>query len=131
MSKKIIYVILGALTAIALGVLAFLMAYFKMGYESFMGAMIVMMSYGFLNIILLLVTVLNKHEIKRLSAAIYATIVAIGVLGYYILRYINHYEEGFIIYWSVYAGITIIAITVLVILNFKLAPQKPVMVRQK
>ncbi|WP_147387563.1 hypothetical protein [Anaeroplasma bactoclasticum] len=107
------------------------MVYFKMGYWSFMGTMIVTLSYGFLNIVLMLIKVLQRYEIKRLTAAVYASLVAIGVLGYYIIKYIGKYEDLRLIYWIVYAIVTVISVTVLTIINFKLAPQKPVMMRQK
>lgn len=129
MSKKIFWIIWGFLILIAAFMLAFVMVYFKMEYASFMGAMIVTMAYGFLNIVLMLIYVLQRNEIKRITAAVYASLVAIGVLGYYIVKYVGYYDNAKLIYWIVYALITVILVTVLTIINFKLAPQKPVMKR--
>ena len=109
----------------------FFMVFFKMEYWSFMGTLISTMSYGFLNIILLLIKVLNRYEIKRLTGAIYATIVAIGVLGYYVLKYVDKYQEARLIYWIVYGLLLVASVTVLTVINYKLKPQKPVMVGQK
>ena len=129
MSKKIFWIIWGFLIIVAVFMLAFLMVFFKMEYASFMGAMIVTMAYGFLNIVLMLIYVLQRNEIKRITAAVYASLVAIGVLGYYIVKYVGYYDNAKLIYWIVYASITVILVTVLTIINFKLAPQKPVMKR--
>ncbi|RIA75870.1 hypothetical protein EI71_01043 [Anaeroplasma bactoclasticum] len=131
MSKRGFFIIWLSLIVIAISLVVFLMVYFKMGYWSFMGTMIVTLSYGFLNIVLMLIKVLQRYEIKRLTAAVYASLVAIGVLGYYIIKYIGKYEDLRLIYWIVYAIVTVISVTVLTIINFKLAPQKPVMMRQK
>ena len=131
MSKRGFFIIWLSLIVIAISLVVFLMVYFKMGYWSFMGTMIVTLSYGFLNIVLMLIKVLQRYEIKRLTAAVYASLVAIGVLGYYIIKYIGKYEDLRLIYWIVYAIVTVISVTVLTIVNFKLAPQKPVMMRQK
>ncbi len=131
MSKRGFFIIWLSLIVIAISLVVFLMVYFKMGYWSFMGTMIVTLSYGFLNIVLMLIKVLQRYEIKRLTAAVYASLVAIGVLGYYIIKYIGKYDDLRLIYWIVYAIVTVISVTVLTIINFKLAPQKPVMMRQK
>lgn len=120
-----------SLMGLFLASIIFFMVFFKMEYWSFMGTLISTMSYGFLNIILLLIKVLNRYEIKRLTGAIYATIVAIGVLGYYVLKYVDKYQEGRIIYWIVYGLLLIASVTVLTVINYKLKPQKPVMVGQK
>ena len=131
MNKRGFFIIWLSLIVVAISLVVFLMVYFKMGYWSFMGTMIVTLSYGFLNIVLMLIKVLQRYEIKRLTAAVYASLVAIGVLGYYIIKYIGKYEDLRLIYWIVYAIVTVISVTVLTIINFKLAPQKPVMMRQK
>ncbi len=131
MSKRGFFVIWLSLIVVSISLVVFLMVYFKMGYWSFMGTMIVTLSYGFLNIVLMLIKVLQRYEIKRLTAAVYASLVAIGVLGYYIIKYIGKYDDLRLIYWIVYAIVTVISVTVLTIINFKLAPQKPVMMRQK
>ena len=131
MSKIIFNSIWGALVAIALALITFFMIYFKMEYSSFMATLIVTMGYGFLNILLMLVRVIYKYEIKRLTAAIYATIVAVGVIGYYVLKYIGHYDEGKIIYWIVYAGILILAIPIMTFINYRLLDQKLVMTKGK
>jgi hypothetical protein len=131
MSKRGFFIIWLSLIVIAISLVVFLMVYFKMGYWSFMGTMIVTLSYAFLNIVLMLIKVLQRYEIKRLTAAVYASLVAIGVLGYYIIKYIGKYEDLRLIYWIVYAIVTVISVTVLTIINFKLVPQKPVMMRQK
>ncbi len=131
MSKRGFFVIWLSLIVVSISLVVFLMVYFKMGYWSFMGTMIVTLSYGFLNIVLMLIKVLQRYEIKRLTAAVYASLVAIGFLGYYIIKYIGKYEDLRLIYWIVYAIVTVISVTVLTIINFKLAPQKPVMMRQK
>ena len=131
MSKRGFFIIWLSLIVVSISLVVFLMVYFKMGYWSFMGTMIVTLSYGFLNIVLMLIKVLQRYEIKRLTAAVYASLVAIGVLGYYIIKYIGKYEDLRLIYWIVYAIVTVISVTVLTIINFKLAPQKPVMMRQK
>ena len=120
-----------SLMGLFLASVIFFMVFFKMEYWSFMGTLISTMSYGFLNIILLLIKVLNRYEIKRLTGAIYATIVAIGVLGYYVLKYVDKYQEGRIIYWIVYGLLLVASVTVLTVINYKLKPQKPVMVGQK
>jgi hypothetical protein len=131
MSKRGFLIIWLSLIVIAISLVVFLMVYFKMGYWSFMGTMIVTLSYAFLNIVLILIKVLQRYELKRLTAAVYASLVAIGVLGYYIIKYIGKYEDLRLIYWIVYAIVTVISVTVLTIINFKLVPQKPVMMRQK
>jgi len=131
MSKRIMDIIWLSLMGLFLASIIFFMVFFKMEYWSFMGTLISTMSYGFLNIILLLIKVLNRYEIKRLTGAIYATIVAIGVLGYYVLKYVDKYQEGRIIYWIVYGLLLIASVTVLTVINYKLKPQKPVMVGQK
>ena len=131
MSKRIIDIIWLSLMGLFLASIIFFMVFFKMEYWSFMGALIATMSFGFLNIILLLVKVLNRYEIKRFTGAIYATIVAIGVLGYYVLKYVDKYQEGRVIYWIVYGLLLVVSVTVLTIINHKLSPQKPVMIGQK
>jgi len=131
MSKRIMDIIWLSLMGLFLASVIFFMVFFKMEYWSFMGTLISTMSYGFLNIILLLIKVLNRYEIKRLTGAIYATIVAIGVLGYYVLKYVDKYQEGRIIYWIVYGLLLVASVTVLTVINYKLKPQKPVMVGQK
>ena len=120
-----------SLMGLFLASVIFFMVFFKMEYWSFMGTLISTMSYGFLNIILLLIKVLNRYEIKRLTGAIYATIVAIGVLGYYVLKYVDKYQEARLIYWIVYGLLLVASVTVLTVINYKLKPQKPVMVGQK
>ena len=131
MSKRIIDIIWFSLMGLFLASIIFFMVFFKMEYWSFMGALIVTMSFGFLNIILLLVKVLNRYEIKRFTGAIYATIVAIGVLGYYVLKYVDKYQEGRVIYWIVYGLLLVVSVTVLTVINHKVGPQKPVMIGQK
>lgn len=131
MSKRIMDIIWLSLMGLFLASIIFFMVFFKMEYWSFMGTLIVTMSYGFLNIILLLIKVLNRYEIKRLTGAIYATIVAIGVLGYYVLKYVDKYQEARLIYWIVYGLLLVASVTVLTVINYKLKPQKPVMVGQK
>ena len=131
MSKRIIDIIWLSLMGLFLASIIFFMVFFKMEYWSFMGALIVTMSFGFLNIILLLVKVLNRYEIKRFTGAIYATIVAIGVLGYYVLKYVDKYQEGRVIYWIVYGLLLVVSVTVLTVINHKVGPQKPVMIGQK
>ena len=131
MSKRIIDSIWFSLMGLFLASVIFFMVFFKMEYWSFMGALIATMSFGFLNIILLLVKVLNRYEIKRLTGAIYATIVAIGVLGYYVLKYVDKYQEGRVIYWIVYGLLLVVSVTVLTFINRKVRPQKPVMIGQK
>lgn len=131
MSKRVLNIIWLALIFVGLATIIFLMVFFKMKYWSFMGSMIVTMAYGFLNIIFMLVKVINKYEIKRLTAAIYATIVFIGVAGYYIITYIGHYNDGIVYYWVSYLGLLIISILVMTILNFKLNPQKLTMMNKK
>ncbi|MDY5982082.1 MAG: hypothetical protein SPJ17_00055 [Anaeroplasma sp.] len=131
MSKRIIDIIWFSLMGLFLASVIFFTVFFKMEYWSFMGTLIATMSFGFLNIILLLVKVLNRYEIKRLTGAIYATIVAIGVLGYYVLKYVDKYQEGRVIYWIVYGLLLVASVTVLTIINHKLSPQKPVMIGQK
>ena len=131
MSKRIMDIIWLSLMGLFLASVIFFMVFFKMKYWSFMGTLIVTMSYGFLNIILLLIKVLNRYEIKRLTGAIYATIVAIGVLGYYVLKYVDKYQEARLIYWIVYGLLLVASVTVLTVINYKLKPQKPVMVGQK
>ena len=131
MSKRIIDSIWFSLMGLFLASVIFFMVFFKMEYWSFMGALIATMSFGFLNIILLLVKVLNRYEIKRLTGAIYATIVAIGVLGYYVLKYVDKYQEGRVIYWIVYGLLLVASVTVLTVINHKVSPQKPVMIGQK
>lgn len=131
MSKRIMDIIWLSLMGLFLASVIFFMVFFKMEYWSFMGTLISTMSYGFLNIILLLIKVLNRYEIKRLTGAIYATIVAIGVLGYYVLKYVDKYQEGRLIYWIVYGLLLVASVTVLTVINYKLKPQKPVMVGQK
>jgi len=131
MSKRIMDIIWLSLMGLFLASVIFFMVFFKMEYWSFMGTLISTMSYGFLNIILLLIKVLNRYEIKRLTGAIYATIVAIGVLGYYVLKYVDKYQEARLIYWIVYGLLLVASVTVLTVINYKLKPQKPVMVGQK
>ena len=131
MSKRIIDIIWFSLMGLFLASVIFFMVFFKMEYWSFMGALIATMSFGFLNIILLLVKVLNRYEIKRFTGAIYATIVAIGVLGYYVLKYVDKYQEGRVIYWIVYGLLLVASVTVLTVINHKVSPQKPVMIGQK
>lgn len=131
MSKRIIDSIWFSLMGLFLASVIFFMVFFKMEYWSFMGALIATMSFGFLNIILLLVKVLNRYEIKRFTGAIYATIVAIGVLGYYVLKYVDKYQEGRVIYWIVYGLLLVVSVTVLTFINHKVRPQKPVMIGQK
>ena len=131
MSKRIIDIIWFSLMGLFLASIIFFMVFFKMEYWSFMGTLIVTMSFGFLNIILLLVKVLNRYEIKRFTGAIYATIVAIGVLGYYVLKYVDKYQEGRVIYWIVYGLLLVVSVTVLTVINHKVSPQKPVMIGQK
>ena len=131
MSKRIIDSIWFSLMGLFLASVIFFMVFFKMEYWSFMGALIATMSFGFLNIILLLVKVLNRYEIKRFTGAIYATIVAIGVLGYYVLKYVDKYQEGRVIYWIVYGLLLVASVTVLTVINHKVSPQKPVMIGQK
>ena len=131
MSKRIIDIIWFSLMGLFLASVIFFMVFFKMEYSSFMGALIATMSFGFLNIILLLVKVLNRYEIKRFTGAIYATIVAIGVLGYYVLKYVDKYQEGRVIYWIVYGLLLVVSVTVLTVINHKVGPQKPVMIGQK
>ena len=131
MSKRIIDSIWFSLMGLFLASVIFFMVFFKMEYWSFMGALIATMSFGFLNIILLLVEVLNRYEIKRFTGAIYATIVAIGVLGYYVLKYVDKYQEGRVIYWIVYGLLLVASVTVLTVINHKVSPQKPVMIGQK
>ena len=131
MSKRIIDTICFSLMGFFLASVIFFMVFLKMEYWSFMGALIATMSFGCLNIILLLVKVLNRYEIKRLTGAIYATIVAIGVLGYYVLKYVDKYQEGRVIYWIVYGLLLVASVTVLTVINHKLRPQKPVMIGQK
>lgn len=131
MSKRIMDIIWLSLMGLFLASIIFFMVFFKMEYWSFMGTLISTMSYGFLNIILLLIKVLNRYEIKRLTGAIYATIVAIGVLGYYVLKYVDKYQEARLIYWIVYGLLLVASVTVLTVINYKLKPQKPVMVGQK
>ena len=131
MSKRIMDIIWLSLMGLFLASIIFFMVFFKMEYWSFMGTLISTMSYGFLNIILLLIKVLNRYEIKRLTGAIYATIVAIGVLGYYVLKYVDKYQEARLIYWIVYGLLLVVSVTVLTVINYKLKPQKPVMVGQK
>ena len=131
MSKRIIDSIWFSLMGLFLASIIFFMVFFKMEYSSFMGTLIATMSFGFLNIILLLVKVLNRCEIKRFTGAIYATIVAIGVLGYYVLKYVDKYQEGRVIYWIVYGLLLVVSVTVLTIINHKVSPQKPVMIGQK
>ena len=131
MSKRIMDIIWFSLMGLFLASIIFFMVFFKMEYWSFMGTLIATMSYGFLNIILLLIRVLNRYEIKRLTGAIYATIVAIGVLGYYVLKYVDKYQEGRLIYWIVYAGILILAIPIMTFINYRLVAQKLVMNKGK
>ena len=131
MSKRIIDSIWFSLMGLFLASVIFFMVFFKMEYWSFMSALIATMSFGFLNIILLLVKVLNRYEIKRFTGAIYATIVAIGVLGYYVLKYVDKYQEGRVIYWIVYGLLLVVSVTVLTVINHKVSPQKPVMIGQK
>ena len=131
MSKRIIDSIWFSLMGLFLASVIFFMVFFKMEYWSFMSALIATMSFGFLNIILLLVKVLNRYEIKRFTGAIYATIVAIGVLGYYVLKYVDKYQEGRVIYWIVYGLLLVVSVTVLTVINHKVRPEKPVMIGQK
>ena len=131
MSKRIIDIIWFSLMGLFLASIIFFMVFFKMEYWSFMSALIATMSFGFLNIILLLVKVLNRYEIKRFTGAIYATIVAIGVLGYYVLKYVDKYQEGRVIYWIVYGLLLVVSVTVLTVINHKVRPEKPVMIGQK
>lgn len=131
MSKRVLRIIWISLICLAVASLTFLMIFFKMEYWSFMGAMITTMAYGFLNILLMLAWVLKGNEIKRLTAAIYASLVAIGVLGYYVVTYIGHYDEFRLIYWIVYGAITVILVVTLTVINYKIQPQKPVMTRRK
>ena len=131
MSKRIIDIIWFSLMGLFLASVIFFMVFFKMEYWSFMSTLIATMSFGFLNIILLLVKVLNRYEIKRFTGAIYATIVAIGVLGYYVLKYVDKYQEGRVIYWIVYGLLLVVSVTVLTVINHKVSPQKPVMIGQK
>lgn len=129
MKNKFFDIVFASLILVSAIALIFLMIFFKMGYWSFMGAMIVTMSYGFINVIVLLHKVLLKYEIKRLTAAIYATLVAIGVLGYYVLTYVGHYDEARLIYWIVYGVITVLSVVILTVINFHLKPQKAVIGR--
>ena len=131
MSKKVLNIVFVTLIVVAIALITFLMIFYKMGYNSFMGTMIVTMSYGFINIVLMLIKVIYKNEIKRLTAAIYASIVFIGVLGYYVIKYIGHYEDAKIIYWVVYFSVLGLTISIMTVINFKLKGQKLAYTRGK
>ena len=129
--KRVLDIIWALLIFVAIALIVFLMIYFKMGYNSFMGVMYTTIGYGFLNIVLMLIRVIYKNEIKRLTAAIYASIVLIGVLGYYVIKYIGHYEDAKVIYWVVYFSVLALSISIMTVINFKLKSQKLAYTRGK
>nr|MCR5231215.1 hypothetical protein [Acholeplasmatales bacterium] len=74
--------------------------------------------------VLLLVRVTNKDIIKSLTPYTHVAYMVTSILCYYVLKYATHYEEFKILYWSLYLGITLIAVIVAIILNYKLKKNK-------
>ncbi len=122
--KIVFKVIEFSLYAIALAISIILSFYFKGNEYALYSVVYTLIALGLLEVVLLLVRVTNKDIIKSLIPYTHVAYMVTSILCYYVLKYATHYEEFKILYWSLYLGITLIAVIVAIILNYKLKKNK-------
>lgn len=132
MSKKtIINIVQISVILIYVGLVAFFLAFFKMNENAYNALLYSTMGFGLINAILALVRVINDILMKRLTGAIHASTVFIPTVFHYALKYFGHYMEYRVLYFTLFLGILVVTVVILTIINQKLAPQKPVMTKEK
>lgn len=108
------------LYGIALAISVFFLCYYRGGEKSLYATIYTFLGLGLLEVIVLLIRVLEKDIIKSLTSYVHVAYMVTSLICYYVLRYVGHYEEFIALYWILYLALTLIAVVVFVILNFKI-----------
>ena len=109
-----------SLYGIALAISIFFMVFFKLENTSLFGVLYTVMALSFLEVVLLLVRVFYKDLIKSLTPYVHVSYLVVALICYYILKHVDYYESYRLLYWLLYGFLSILALTISIILNYKI-----------